>query len=168
MTKSLTFPPLSIARYSFILLNQQECQWRERKCLIFETVAKGDSNPGSLDCESGILARSTINWRLCWAQSMDLRNPWIELNLFNNNSHMNDMSQKTFPTTLLDYVVHYIVTNQLFIQPFRNRSFYNNCDALVFCVFLFACTSHLILYTALLNEYLSTAVLTTCIYSFVM
>ena len=40
-TKSLTFPPLSIARY-----------WRERKCPIFETVAKGDSNPGSLDCES--------------------------------------------------------------------------------------------------------------------
>ena len=32
--------------------------WRERKCPIFETVAKGDSNPGSLDCESGILALS--------------------------------------------------------------------------------------------------------------
>ena len=40
--------------------------------------------------------------------------------------------------------------------------------ALVFCVLLFAFTSHLILYTALPNEYLSTAVLTTCIYSFVM
>ena len=25
---------------------------------IFETVAKGDSNPGSLDCESGILPLS--------------------------------------------------------------------------------------------------------------
>ena len=33
-------------------------QWRERKCPIFETVAKGDSNPGSLDCESGILPLS--------------------------------------------------------------------------------------------------------------
>ena len=28
------------------------------KCPIFETVAKGDSNPGSLDCESGILPLS--------------------------------------------------------------------------------------------------------------
>ena len=26
-----------------------------RKCPIFQTVAKGDSNPGSLDCESGII-----------------------------------------------------------------------------------------------------------------
>ena len=54
-TKSLTFPPLSIARYSFIQLSQQGCQWSERKCPIFETVPKGDSNPGSHDCESGIL-----------------------------------------------------------------------------------------------------------------
>ena len=30
-------------------------QLRERKYPIFETVAKGDSNPGSLDYESGIL-----------------------------------------------------------------------------------------------------------------
>ena len=57
-TKSLTFPPLSIASYSFIQLSQQWRQWRERKCPIFETVAKGDSNPGSLDCESGVLALS--------------------------------------------------------------------------------------------------------------
>ena len=57
-TKSLTFPPLSIARYSFIQLSQQGRQWRERKCPIFETVAKGDSNPGSLDCESGVLPLS--------------------------------------------------------------------------------------------------------------
>ena len=56
-TKSLTFPPLSIARYSFIL-SQLGHQWRERKCQIFETVAKGDSNPGSLDCESGVLPLS--------------------------------------------------------------------------------------------------------------
>ena len=57
-TKSLTCPPLSIARYSFIQLSQLGPQWRERKCQIFETVAKGDSNPGSLDCESGILPLS--------------------------------------------------------------------------------------------------------------
>ena len=57
-TKSLTFPPLSIARYSFIQLSQQGHQWRERKCPIFETVAKEDSNPGSLDCESGVLPLS--------------------------------------------------------------------------------------------------------------
>ena len=31
---------------------------RTKKCTIFERVAKGDSNPGSLDCESGILALS--------------------------------------------------------------------------------------------------------------
>ena len=47
-----------IARCSFIQLSQQGRQWRERKCPIFETVAKGDSNPGSLDCESGILPLS--------------------------------------------------------------------------------------------------------------
>ncbi len=57
-TKSLTCPPLSIARYSFIQLSQLGPQWRERKCPIFETVAKGDSNPGSLDCESSILPLS--------------------------------------------------------------------------------------------------------------
>ena len=57
-TKSLTFPPLAVARYSIIQLGQLGRQWRERKCPIFETVAKGDSNPGSLDCESGILPLS--------------------------------------------------------------------------------------------------------------
>ena len=36
----------------------QLSQWREQKYPIFETVAKGDSNPGSLDCESGILPLS--------------------------------------------------------------------------------------------------------------
>ena len=56
--KSLTFPPLSIARYSFIQLSEQGRQWRERKCPIFETVTKRDSNPCSLDCESGILPLS--------------------------------------------------------------------------------------------------------------
>ena len=57
-TKSLTCPPLSIARYSFVQLSQLGRQWRERKCPIFETVAKGDSNPGSLDCESSVLPLS--------------------------------------------------------------------------------------------------------------
>ena len=42
-TKSLTFPPLSVARYSFIQLSQLGCQCRERKCPIFETVAKATS-----------------------------------------------------------------------------------------------------------------------------
>ena len=56
--KSLTFPPLSIARYSFIQLSQLGRQWREQKCPTFETVPKGDSNPGSLDYESGILPLS--------------------------------------------------------------------------------------------------------------
>ena len=57
-TKSLTFPPLSIARYSFVQLSRQGRQWREGKCPIFQTVPKGDSNPDSLDCESGILPLS--------------------------------------------------------------------------------------------------------------
>ena len=43
-TKSLTFPPASIAMYSFIQLSQLGRQWRERKCPTCETVAKGDSN----------------------------------------------------------------------------------------------------------------------------
>ena len=45
-TKSLRFPPLSIARYSFIQLSRQGRQCRERKCPIFETVAKGGFEPG--------------------------------------------------------------------------------------------------------------------------
>ena len=40
-TKSLTFPPLSIACYSFIQRSQLGRQRRERKRPIFETVAKG-------------------------------------------------------------------------------------------------------------------------------
>ena len=66
--KSLTFPPLSIARYSFIQLSQLWRQWRERKCPIFETVTKRDSNPGSLDCESGILP---LSYRALWAVIVD-------------------------------------------------------------------------------------------------
>ena len=45
-TKSLTFPTLSIARYSFIQLSRLGRQWRERKYQIFETVAKRDFEPG--------------------------------------------------------------------------------------------------------------------------
>ena len=63
--KSLTFPPLSIARYAFIQLSQLGRQWRERKCPIFETVTKRDSNPGSLDCESGILPLSYRAPKVC-------------------------------------------------------------------------------------------------------
>ena len=60
-----------IARYSFIQLSQQGRQWKERKCPIFETVAQRDSNPGSLDCEFGILPlgyRAPLNMRslLCY------------------------------------------------------------------------------------------------------
>ena len=55
---TLTCPPLSIARYSFIQLSEQGRQWRERKCPIFETVTKRDSNPGSPDCDSDILPLS--------------------------------------------------------------------------------------------------------------
>ena len=39
-------------------VSQQGRQWRERKCPLFETVAKRDSNPGSLDYESGVLPLS--------------------------------------------------------------------------------------------------------------
>ena len=42
-----------VARYSFLQLSR-DC--REQKYTNFETVAKGHSNPGSLDCESDILA----------------------------------------------------------------------------------------------------------------
>ena len=37
---SLTFPPLSIARYSFIQLSEHGRQWRKQKCPIFETIVK--------------------------------------------------------------------------------------------------------------------------------
>ena len=67
--KSLTFSPLSIARYTFIQLSQLGHQWRERKCPILETAAKGDSNPGSLDCESGILPLSYRAPFVCIATS---------------------------------------------------------------------------------------------------
>ena len=55
----------TIAKYSFIQLSEQGRQWRERKCPIFETVTKRDSNPGSLGCESSILLLSyRTQWRI--------------------------------------------------------------------------------------------------------
>ena len=58
-TKSLTFPPLSVARYLFIQLSKLGRQCRERKCPPnLRNGSKWDSNPGSLDCESGILRLS--------------------------------------------------------------------------------------------------------------
>ena len=64
---SLTFPPLSIARYSFIQLSRlrrRELKWKKMPKL--RNGNNGDSNPGSLDCESGILPtelpRSTEMW----------------------------------------------------------------------------------------------------------
>ena len=52
---------ISTTVYSQVLIRTAEStgrQWGERKCPIFETVAKGDSNPGSIDCESDILPLS--------------------------------------------------------------------------------------------------------------
>ena len=72
-TKKLTFPPLPMTRYSFIQLSEQGHQWRERKGPIFETVAKGDSNPGSLDCETGILPLSYRTAQKRWKQVLNLQ-----------------------------------------------------------------------------------------------
>ena len=55
------FTHISTTVYSQVLIytaESTEASWRERKCPNFETVAKGDSKPGSLDCESGILPLS--------------------------------------------------------------------------------------------------------------
>ena len=85
-TKSLTFPKLSIARYSFIQLSQLGRQCRGRKCPILETVAKGDSNPGSLDCESGILP---LSYRaLMYATRAVLRLVWPFILLKSARGHL--------------------------------------------------------------------------------
>ena len=47
--------------YSQVLIYKPEwteASWSVQKCPNFETVIKGDSNPGSLDCESCILPLS--------------------------------------------------------------------------------------------------------------
>ena len=52
---------ISTTVYSQVLIDIAELtgtSWRERKCPNFETVPNGDSNPGSLDCESGVLPLS--------------------------------------------------------------------------------------------------------------
>ena len=63
---SLIFPTPSLTRYSFVQLSQLGSQWRERKCPNFETVAKEDSNLGSLDCESVILPCSSKEGDVCY------------------------------------------------------------------------------------------------------
>ena len=63
---SLTFPPRSIARYSFMQLS-------ERKWPNFETVVKGDSNPCSLDCESGVLPPLRLNCGVAAADTILLQ-----------------------------------------------------------------------------------------------
>ena len=45
-TKSLTFPPLSIARYSFIQLSEQGRLWSERKRPNLRNGSKGGFEPG--------------------------------------------------------------------------------------------------------------------------
>ena len=54
---SLTCPPLSIAVYSFIQLGQLGVVKRNKMPKLPNSI-KGDSNPGSLDCGSGILPLS--------------------------------------------------------------------------------------------------------------
>ena len=51
---SLTFSPLSIARYSFIQLSRLRRREVKENAKL-RNGNNGDSNPGSLDCESGIL-----------------------------------------------------------------------------------------------------------------
>ena len=51
----LVIPP-SVVKYSFIYIAEWiQVSWKEQKFPNFETVAKKDSNPVSLDCESGVL-----------------------------------------------------------------------------------------------------------------
>ena len=55
------FTHISTTVYSQVLIYTAEstkATWSESKCPNFDTVAKGDSNPGSLGCESGILPLS--------------------------------------------------------------------------------------------------------------
>ena len=53
---SYTYPPLSIARYSFIQLNWSNVEWK-KLAQGFNTAAQ-DSNPGSFSQESGALPLS--------------------------------------------------------------------------------------------------------------
>ena len=55
---SLTFPPLSIARYSFIQPSELGRHGENENTQASKRQQREDSNPGSLDCESGILPLS--------------------------------------------------------------------------------------------------------------
>ena len=55
---SLTFPLLSIARYLFKQLSRLGYCGENENAKILKRWQTGDSNPGSLDCESGILPLS--------------------------------------------------------------------------------------------------------------
>ena len=90
--KSLKFPTLSIARYSFTQLSQQGRQWRERKCPIFETITKRDSNPGSLDCESGILPLTYRAPVLTFPSSFFLRSALGSVLLFSSYARISSAS----------------------------------------------------------------------------
>ena len=63
-------------RNSFIQLSQLGHEWSEWKCPIFETVAKGDSNPGTLDCESGILP---LSYRAPQTRTSDMLPRWTDI-----------------------------------------------------------------------------------------
>ena len=90
---SLTFPPLSIARYSFVQLSQLGRQWRELKCQNVETVAKGDSISGSLDRESGILPRSTQYMLIVVVIKLD-SSVLNQVKFFYASSHVSDQVQE--------------------------------------------------------------------------
>ena len=68
-TKSISCPPLSIARYSFIQLSQLKRQWRERKCPIFGN--KGGFEPGPTWLRVRCHELSLPLNRVCTGQSSD-------------------------------------------------------------------------------------------------
>ena len=66
---SLIFPPLSVARYSFIQLIELGHRGENENYQSLKWYQTGDSNPGSLVCESGILLLSYHAPRChIWAQ----------------------------------------------------------------------------------------------------
>ena len=74
-------------------------QWRERKSPIFETVAKGDSNPGSIDCESDVLPLSSTYTDLEPTTFFLLG--IIINNNFKWNSHINKIANNKGRTTYI-------------------------------------------------------------------
>ena len=81
---SYTYPPLSIARYSFIQLSELE-QCRVNKLAQRFNIAAQDSNPGSSSLESEALplslcAQSCAAWSMlhpCGSLRSDQRAPWV-------------------------------------------------------------------------------------------